>query len=42
MMPNGTIQVAISVTSPGRPPRATQRRSPSQTATTMPAMMHRA
>jgi len=41
-MPKGTIQTAMSSTSPLAPPRATQRRSPSQQASTMPAMMHSA
>jgi hypothetical protein len=41
-MPNGTIHTAMSRTSPGAPPRATQRRSDSQQASTMPAMMHSA
>ena len=41
-MPNGTAQIARSVTSPCRPPRATQRRSPIQTAATMPRMIEKA
>ena len=42
MMPNGTAQTAMSRTSPGAPPRATQRCSVSRTAATMPAMMQSA
>jgi hypothetical protein len=42
MMPNGTAQTAMSTTSPGAPPRATQRFSVIQAAATMPATMHRA
>ena len=41
-MPNGTAQIATSVITPGRPPRATYRFPPHQTATTMPATMSRA
>jgi hypothetical protein len=35
----GTAQIARSLTSPAMPPRATQRRSPIQIASTMPRMM---
>jgi hypothetical protein len=41
-MPNGTAHTAMSMTTPGAPPRATQRRSPITAAATMPAMMHSA
>jgi hypothetical protein len=38
-MPNGTAIVAMSVTTPRVPPRATQRRSPMTTARTTPVMI---
>jgi hypothetical protein len=41
-MPKGTAQTAMSRTSPGAPPRATQRFSLIQTQTMIPAMMHSA
>ena len=39
MIPKGTANTEMSVTRPGRPPRATKRLLPHQTATTMPMMM---
>src|SRR5207245_11107871 len=42
MRPAGTAHVAISAVAPCGPPRAISRRSPTQTATTMPTMMHSA
>jgi hypothetical protein len=42
MIPNGTAHTAMSSTSPGAPPRATQRFSVIRIAATMPATMHSA
>ncbi len=42
MRPNTIAQTAMSQTSLSAPPRATQRRLVSQTATIMPATMHSA
>ena len=42
MMPNGTAQIAMSMTSPAVPPRATHRFSPIQMAAATPRMMHSA
>jgi hypothetical protein len=42
MIPNGTAQIAMSMTAPGSPPRCTHRRSVSHSATRMPAMMQMA
>ena len=41
-MPNGTIHKDTDSTTPGAPPRAFHRRSPIQTATPIPARMHKA
>ncbi len=40
--PNGTAQMVMSAMTPRSPPRATQRRLPSQTATNTPRMMQKA